>query len=568
MKSKKENVSAHYWRGSLIWDKNTILRTGQPNFLMLRQLFLFTTLLLWSSFALAQTQDVRDRFPFSNNGGAIQTPADFLGYELGDRFTEYERSVEYFYYLAGASDRIHIEEYGRTYEGRPLLLLTVSTAENISLRDEIRLEHLKMLDAYKGSADEREAMMEQPVVTSFSYNIHGNEASCTEAAQQVAYELATSNDAALLSSLEKSIVLLFICINPDGRNRYVYWYNSVARHTGGEEPRDLEHYAPWPNGRTNHYWFDLNRDWIWGVHPESRGHTAAYQKWMPQVHADYHEQGYDANYFTMPGTTPRNQLLPDRYEAWTDTFGQANIHEFDKHGLSYFTRDRFDFYYPSYGSSYPSVMGAIGMLTEQGGIAAGRAVETEDGYTLSFRQRIFDHYTTSIATIKAAARNRRELLEYSLNAWDPINSKEPTTAYLIENDGSLYLRDFIDVMLLNTAELERTTEELTTTGLNYRTGQEETKTFPAGSIIIPTEQPRHLFVNSLLSRNMYIEDSVMYDMATWSAPLAYNLETYSMSGPVQVDTEPLTDPFQVRSGLNASRRAPYAYVIDWAQREA
>ena len=161
---------------------------------------------------------------------------------------------------------------------------------------------------------------------------------------------------------------MYICINPDGRDRYVYWYKSMKRlKRPSNEPQDIEHMEGWPGGRTNHYWFDVNRDWVWQVHPEARGLSEEYQKWLPQVHVDYHEQGYNNNYFTAPGTTPRNQLLPNAYEGWSKVFGDANIVQFDKYQINYFTRDRFDFFYPGYGSSYPSVMGAIGMLTEQGG---------------------------------------------------------------------------------------------------------------------------------------------------------------------------------------------------------
>ncbi|NJK82867.1 MAG: hypothetical protein HC912_02680 [Saprospiraceae bacterium] len=152
-----------------------------------------------------------------------------------------------------------------------------------------------------------------------------------------------------------------------GRDRYTYWYKSVKRSIPAMEPNDLDHQEPWPQGRTNHYWFDLNRDWIWGVHPESRGHVAIYQQWMPQLHTDIHEMGYNNNYFTAPGTTPRNLLLPDSYEPLSDTIGRANIAAFNKHKIDYYTRESYDFFYPSYGSSYPSVLGAVGMLVEQGG---------------------------------------------------------------------------------------------------------------------------------------------------------------------------------------------------------
>ena len=541
-------------------------------FLLLLQLILI--------FEIANAQlPTNYRFPFPDNArnSEIQSPARFLGYALGDRFTEYAESVAYFEYLARESDRINLEEYGRTYERRPLLLLTISSAANIQNIDAIKEHQQSLVDRTAGRArsrvqrNDREAggVRPHPVINSYSYNIHGNEASSTEAAMQFAYELATTKDPELVDALTKTVNLLFVCINPDGRTRYVTWYNTAARRTGGASPSDFEHHAPWPNGRTNHYWFDLNRDWIWGIHPESRGHTRAYQEWMPQVHTDYHEQGYDANYFTVPGTTPRNLLLPERYETWADTFGRANAAEFDKRGISYFTREAFDFYYPSYGSSYPSVMGSIGMLTEQGGIAAGRAVETEDGYVLTLRQRIFDHYTTSVAQVRAAAHNRQALIDYSLEAWDPLSSKVPTTAYVLEDDGNEYLEDVVQMLLLNGVEVERTKEDFRAPGIAYRDGLRESRTYPAGSIIVSTEQARHLFVNSILGREMPIEDSVMYDMSTWSAPLAYNLAAYELTDAVRVGTEPVT--YVAREGGVAGdrrQRPTYAYVVDWTQRSA
>ncbi|MEM1359564.1 MAG: M14 family zinc carboxypeptidase, partial [Bacteroidota bacterium] len=532
--------------------------------LLLLQFFLI-------SFFISAQVDQYERLPLPQNPGgeALPSPADFLGYRLGERFTEYARSVEYYRLLAANSDRIKIEQYGETYENRPLLLLTVSDEMNMRKLNQIQANQMRLVAAHKGPRTQVQSLVAgHPVINSFSYNIHGNEASTAEAAMQVAYELATTQDPTIRQALKESVILMFVCINPDGRDRYVYWANSVKRRTGGESPADLEHYAPWPNGRTNHYWFDLNRDWIWGVHPESRGHTTAYQKWMPQVHTDYHEQGYDANYFTVPGTTPRNLLLPDAYEMWADTFGRANITEFDKKGLSYFTRDRFDFYYPSYGSSYPSVMGAIGMLTEQGGIGANLAVETEDGYLLTFRQRVYDHYTTSIAQIKAAARNREALIQYSVRAWNPLNSKSPATAYVIENDGSEYFHDVLQMLLLNGVEVERTTEPITASATAFRTRARARKLFPSGSLIIGTEQPRHLFVNSILSQDLQIEDSVMYDMSTWSAPLAYNLEAYTLDSPLQVDTEPVTTVETTGSLIRHGQGKAYAYVIGWDQRGA
>lgn len=535
-------------------------------------LFVFPLLLL-----AQQVELVPERFAFEpalEYRSDIQSPAQFLGYELGEHFVEYHQAVQYIKYLAEQSDRIALNQYGETYERRPLINLVISSPENHGRMDRLQARHLKLLDPdYAQSEEGQKVIANDPVFTSLSYNIHGNEPSTTEAALQVAYRLAVATDEETADILTNSVIIMYVCINPDGRDRYVYWINSVGREQPGINPRDLEHYAPWPNGRTNHYWFDLNRDWVWGVHPESRGHIEEYQKWMPQVHVDYHEQGYNANYFTAPGATPRNLLLPDSYEAWSDTFGRANVEAFDKENIMYFTRERFDFFYPGYGSSYPSVMGAIGMLTEQGGIAAGRAITTDDGYVLTFRQRIFDHYTTSVASIRTAAAARQALLRYSVDAWNPNNSKSSNKTFVIRKEEGGYLVDLLKMLDRQKIEFYEAASDFSLGEcLDYRTGTVTTQSFSAGDIIVPAQQARHLFVHSIMERNMAIEDSVMYDMSTWSAPLAYNLEAYSSPNFPRVDKKGLSsEELNWSEGLDKSLlngAEAYAYLIDWQQRWA
>ncbi len=532
-------------------------------------------MLLLAIFAIAQPEkDFKiwdDKFAYEPNlpyDANIPTPEQVLGYRLGERFTVYAESVNYFKALAAASPRVTLHEYGRTYEHRPLINLVITSEGNHTRLEELRTRHLRLADPATPTAEAEQIIKNDPVFLSFSYNIHGNEASGTEAAKQVAYRLAAATDAETRSILDNMVIVLYICINPDGRDRYVYWYNSVRRHTTGYQPRDMEHYEEWPNGRTNHYWFDINRDWVWGVHPEGRGLTTEYQKWLPQVHTDYHEQGYNANYFTMPGTTPRNKLLPDTYEAWSDTFGRANIRVFDEFRMNYFTRDAFDFFYPGYGSSYPSVNGAIGMLTEQGGIGAGIAVETDDGTVLTLQQRVFDHYMTSIATIRKTAERREPLLRYSYNAWQPKNSKSPVKTYFFPDDASGYLYDMLAMLMRHNVQLMRTTADVTVADArNFRSGKTERKTLPRGTWMVSTDQARHLFINSVLERNMAIEDSVMYDMATWSAPLAYNLDAYASNTAVKISAEAVTS-IPTQTGTLNNPNPQYAYVIEWQQRHA
>ena len=521
----------------------------------------------------AQIDLTPDRFEFDPGlqyDPSITSPKDFLGYELGESFTIYAKSEQYFKLLAEQSPRVTINQYGETYEGRKLYNLIITSVENHERLPEIKAQNDNLADPRKtNSTEAQEIINNKPVFVSYSYNIHGNEASNTEAAMQVAYRLAAVDDAHTESLLNNAVIILYVCINPDGRDRYVYWYEGAKRMITATDPSDLDHHAPWPNGRTNHYWFDLNRDWIWGVHPESRGHTGEYQKWLPQLHVDYHEQGYNNNYFTMPGTTPRNKLLPDQYEPLTDTIGMANVKAFNKHKVNYFTREAFDFFYPGYGSSYPSVMGAIGMLTEQGGIGAGLAVRNNDGYVLTLRQRVFDHYTTSIATIEKAVEQKEMFNRYFYNALNPKLSKSNTKAYIVRNEEGGHIKEFINVLLRNRIEFSQANSSFSVSSAHdYRSGQIQNIQFNAGDFIIKTDQPRHLLINTIMTDQMSIEDSVMYDMSTWCAPMAYNLEAYSTSKSVSVNSTIVTSSLEESSGLMNQSDDIYAYLIDYNQKNA
>lgn len=529
---------------------------------------LFTTVALGLAVAsYAQFPDPFVRFQFDPQlqyDESIPAPEDHLGYRLGERFTLYADAVSYFISLAESSDKITINSYGETYEGRGLYNVVITSTDNQANIEQLRQRNL----AFSSGDEVDEDLIEsQPVFVSYSYNIHGNEASSTEAAMQASYRLVAAQDAETADILENTVIIFYVCINPDGRDRYTYWYNGVQRSVTGLEPADLEHFAPWPNGRTNHYWFDLNRDWVWGVHPESRGHIGEYQKWMPQVHVDYHEQGYNANYFTVPGTTPTNRFLPDVYMSWADTFGRANIQEFDKHDIGYFTRERFDFFYPSYGSSYPSVMGAIGMLTEQGGIGGGTAIETSDGHVLTLRQRVFDHYTTSIATIRAASRNGSDLIRYQVESMNPANSKSDIGGYVIKDNGNVYVPEVIRIMRRHGVVVQKANSGASlANGYDYRSGERTGVELEEGDYVINADQSRNLFIHSIMVPTLEIEDSVMYDMSTWSAVLAYNLEAYHFNSAIGGDLEVLEEDPDHAFGLEGT--GDYAYTIDWDQRYA
>ncbi len=520
---------------------------------------------------VSMSSQAQERFAFSpgiNYDESIPSPAEHLGYKLGDHFTLHAQVLDYFESLAATSNKVTLHPYGKTYEGRPLVYAIITSEANQSRIDEIRKNTLRLSDPTDSGASE--LISDQPLIHWMSYNVHGNEPSSTEAAMQVAYHLAAGQDAETRQMLDELVVIIDPCINPDGRDRYTYWYKSMFSKHLNTSAEDLEHSEPWPGGGTNHYWFDLNRDWVWLVHPESRGRIEAYQEWLPQVHIDYHEQGFNNNYFTHPGTTPRNLNLPAQYGEMEALFGKGDAEAFDKEGISYFTREAFDFYYPGYGSSYPSLMGGIGMLREQGGHSrGGRAVKTNDGYILTLRQRIYDHYLTSVAGMQTSVDNRVQLLQYFRDAMTPSKSdKRKEKVYLIPDSNKDYSRKLVDILLSHDVTVERAEEAFTIpAAFDYWSGKPARRQFEAGTFIIPTNQARHLFVNTILQRQMVIEDSIMYDMATWSAPMAYNLEAAWSERSVNVKSSQI-EALQPDKGRVANTDAGYAYVIEWAQREA
>lgn len=517
--------------------------------------------------ASAQFQKEIERFQFETDiiyDASITSPAEYLGHELGVEYSFHHKVMGYFELLADESEKLTFHEMARTYEGRSVNYLVITSEENHRNLEAIKADNFDL-----ANNPEDATVGDQPIVVWMSYNVHGNEPSSSEAAMQTAYRLVASTDAETRNWLKNAIVIIDPMLNPDGRDRYVYWYKSSRANILNTNHEDLEHDEIWPGGRTNHYWFDLNRDWVWLIHPESRGRIDVYQDWMPQVHIDFHEQGFNNNYFTMPGTTPRNHELPAAYENWADVFGRGAIEEFDKAQVNFETRERFDFFYPGYGSSYPSIMGGIGMLAEQGGHSrGGRAVKTDDGYVLTLRQRVFDHYKNGVSIVKTSVEHRNALLNYFKDARSQSTQKGNTKAYIIPNNSTDFSYDVVNLMLKHNVQVEQAKEDFTIKNTySYWDARPTNRRFSEGDFIIKTDQPAHLFINTLFRRQMEIRDSVMYDMSSWSVPLAYNLDAGWTTSEVRVQTDRVYEALAQPKGVD-NERAEYAYVINWQQRHA
>ena len=335
---------------------------------------------------------------FSSFGQELKSPSEFLGYELGSEFTRHHQVVDYYQYLAEAvSDRMQLTEYGQTNERRPLILAYISSKENMQNLEEIRNEHLKSTSGNSSS---------EKAIVWLSYNVHGNESVSTEASMQTIYDLLTKKS----EYLENTIVIMDPCINPDGRDRYVNWYNENKNTPHNVDPNSKEHHEGWLNGRANHYMFDLNRDWAWLTQVESQQRLRMYNQWLPHVHVDFHEQGVDSPYYFAPAAEPFHEAITNFQREFQKTIGKNHAKYFDENGWFYFTKEVFDLLYPSYGDTYPMNNGGIGMTYEQGGSGrAGLGIETSIGDTLTLNDRIAHHYTTGISTVEVSSKHAKRL---------------------------------------------------------------------------------------------------------------------------------------------------------------
>lgn len=306
----------------------------------------------------------------------IKSPQEFLGYELGTRFTRHYKVIEYFNHVANASSMVKIEKYGETNEYRELIVAYISSTKNIENLEQIRNNNLTQIGLKTG--DETS----QTAIVWLSYNVHGNEASSTETSMITLYELVTDKK----DWLENTLIIMDPCINPDGRDRYVNWYNQVKSLPFNTKQDAKEHHEPWPGGRPNHYLFDLNRDWAWATQIETQQRLRVYNKWMPHIHVDFHEQYINNPYYFAPAAEPFHEVITSWQRNFQTQIGKNHAKYFDANGWLYFTKESFDLLYPSYGDTYPTFMGAIGMTYEQAGHGmAGLGIDTNSGYVLTLK---------------------------------------------------------------------------------------------------------------------------------------------------------------------------------------
>ena len=510
---------------------------------MLRQLMLVT---LWSGMLMTA-------------GAQLKSPEAFLGYKIGDRFTPHWKIVSYFQHVAAnAPTTVSLQQYGVTNEGRPLYTAFISSPENIANLESIRLNNLRLANLARDKAAPIED--KAPAIVWLSYNVHGNEASSSEAAMLMIYALADPGNLQTKEWLKNVVVVIDPCLNPDGRDRYVNWYNSIAGKTPNPQQMAREHDEPWPGGRTNHYNFDLNRDWAWQTQVESQQRVKWYNEWLPQVHVDYHEQYVNDPYYFAPAAQPFHEVITPWQREFQQVVGKNNAKYFDRNGWLYYTRELFDLFYPSYGDTYPIYNGAIGMTYEQAGHGiAGRAILNDEGDTLTLADRALHHFTTGLSTLETASQNAQRLVhEFRKFYSDAVSAGVGEyKTYVLRNTEADAARIRSLLAILDQNKIQYGIAGAGSgRGFNYATGKDENFSIANGDIVISSLQPKSALVKVLMEPRSRLVDSATYDISAWSLPYACGVTAWASRDRI-VSTGRYTE-----SKLN-NPATSYGYVLEW-----
>jgi hypothetical protein len=486
----------------------------------------------------------------------IPVPSSYIGHEVGEWHITHDKLVGYMKLLDAVSGRALWEEYGRSWEGRPLGQLIITSEKNMARLEEIRQQHLRLSDPAISAGI---STAEMPLIIKLGYGVHGNESSAPNASMLTAYYLVAGRGAAIDEILDKCVILIDPSLNPDGLQRHSTWVNMHRGMNPGTDPAGREFNEAWPGGRTNHYWFDLNRDYIMLQHPETVGRVEAFYRWRPNINTDHHEMGANATFFFQPGVQSRNNpVVPPDNQTLTAEIGRYHAIYLDSIGSLYYTEESYDDYYLGKGSSYPDAHGSVGILFEQAG-TKGYLREVPGGF-LSFRFAIRNQFTVSLSTIQAGLNMRVRLLDmqrdFYLSSLREAEASAVKGYVFSEGDDRGGCARFIENLLRHKIEVYRCGRTLTRGGVSYG---------PANSYFVPARQNEYRYVRSLFETVKTFADTVFYDISTWVMPMAFNLdyapvntaEANGMTGE-RVDAAPFPAGTVTGSGKD------YAWLFEWS----
>jgi hypothetical protein len=481
-------------------------------------------------------------YPFTKKfNAAIPTPEQFLGYPIGSHHTRHDKIIEYFKLLDQLSDRVAVEEIGKTIGQRVQVVAKITSSANHGRLEEIRTKHLQ------GNTD-------VPLIIQLGYNVHGNEPSSSEAAMLTAYYLTANEDEETTKWLNDMVILVDPVYNPDGRDRHTHWANMHKGSPMVSDPLDREHNEAWPGGRTNHYWFDLNRDWFLGIHPESRNRLKFFHNWRPYVMTDHHEMGTNSTFYFDPGKYSSNNPIvpPFIYDVVHPKFAEYFEKGMNSIGSLYFTKEQYDKLYPGYGSSYANFYGGIGFLFEQAS-SRGHVQETST-IPLTFGFTIRNQFTAGLATVRASVAEKQMLYKMRKDFFTATQNQakaNPVKAYVFgESKDVTRTNAFVDMLMLHQVDVYDLPQNMTLNGKSFEKGK---------AYVVPTEQTNYIMVRSAFEKDIVYRDSTFYDASTWSLVYAFNLPHAEIKGPVTKGNLLKERPLKTVTPVVKSN---YAYLAD------
>lgn len=527
-------------------------------------------------------------YPNARYDNAIPTLEQVVGHSWGEKITMHHEAVQYLKALTTASPRIRMVQYGETWEGRALYYLIVASEQNMARIEAIKDAMQKLADPRRISSTEAQNLIESmPSVAWLAYGVHGNEISSTDAGMLAAYHFAAAqNDSLADLVLQNSVVIIDPMQNPDGRDRFVNYFRQTRGRWPDADQQAAEHREDWPGGRTNHYFFDMNRDWFAMTQPETQGRVRAFLEWYPQVLVDLHEMGSNSSYYFAPPADPLNPEMPQSQIQWLRKFGQNNAKWFDRMQFDYFTREVFDSFYPGYGEGWPMIHGAIGMTYEQAS-ARGLVVKRDDETTMHYRDTVQRHFIASLSTAENTARHRADLLryfyEYRQSAIEE-GGKETIKEFIIApgNDPQR-ARKLATLLVKQGIEVKQAQKPFENGKVrDYQSGEASSKQFPAGSYVVSLEQPAKRMAKTLLAKEVKMDEAFIqeqirrkkkrlgdqiYDVTGWSLPLLYDVECYRAEQASRGEFS-LFDTAQDAGGAVKGGTASVAYLLSWGSNAA
>ncbi len=477
----------------------------------------------------------------------IPTPQSILGFVPGKWHVTHDKLVEYMKILAEYSPRITLENRGKTFEDRPLILLTITSEKNHQNIEQIRKDHLQLTDVSSTQLN----IDALPIIVYQGFSIHGNEASGSNASLLAAYYLAAAQGEEIDELLETTVILFDPSFNPDGLQRFSYWANTNKSKNISTDPQDREYSEAWPGARTNHYWFDMNRDWLPAQLPESRARINTFHKWYPNILTDHHEMGSNSTFFFQPGIQSRTHpLTPKANQELTKKIASYHAKALDKIGSLYFTEENFDDFYYGKGSTFPDINGGIGILFEQGS-SRGHAQQTVNGI-LTFPFTIRNQFTAILSTLKAAKSMRKEILTYQRDFYINAIKEASNKVYFFGNEkdaaSTYHLAEILQRHKIKFYDLK---EDVIHNNIAFKKGH---------SYIVPLNQRQNRLIKAIFEKRTTFQDSLFYDISAWTFPLAFNLDYTEKTTDANLGQEITNLTF--KKGKNF-KNSNYGYLMEW-----